>query len=272
MEEQWSVPVTETAEPSPSGNDTEALAATDPVADNAVTTPVSAAEETTSPAQTESAAQQTPDENTYLPVYNGKVCPVRADDRQEITTLLQLGMKQRDFLPSYERLTRMARDLGMPSVKALIDGLCDARENTLLQEALETYGEEHGRRFYELEKAQREQRYNELTAEKQAQTRAEAEDDAARLAEQFSELAKVYPQCRDIRELPPSVVQTAIAKNIPLLDAYNRFVIAEQQRQQQQAAQSAKAAAQSTGSLADAVADAPSSAMDAFLSGLHRRA
>ncbi len=206
-------------------------------------------------------------DTTYLPVYNGEVCPVRADDRQEITTLLQLGMKQRDFLPDYERLSRLAADNGDKSVKALIDRLCETAEKERLDNAVSTYGEENGKRFYELERAERMRRYDELVRQQQAQT---AEPLANRLADEFVLLQKSHPELGDIRQLPREVIEAAVVEGVSLADAHNRFVLAEQKRREERAAAEQEASAKTTGSLSQN-GDTPLSAMDAFVSGLHSR-
>ncbi len=219
-------------------------------------------EETASPDGDETA--------TYLPIYNGNVCPIRADAREEITTLLQLGMKQRDFLPQYERLSRLAADHGDASVKALIDRLCETAEKERFVNAVKTYGETDGKRFYEMERAARERRYEELEREKTSREQQAENDRAQRLADQFSQLQAAYPEYTDIRHLPREVIQSALTQDISLLDAYHRFTIAEQQRRKQEVSDAAAANKAATGSLAQTDHTAPS-AIDAFVSGLYSR-
>ncbi len=220
--------------------------------------------ETAPPVSADTAALS--DEN-YLPVYNGEVHPIRASDRQEITTLLQLGMKQRDFLPHYERLSRLAADSGDKSVKALIDRLCETAEKERLDKAVNTYGEEDGKRFYELERAQRTRHYD----EQMRQQRETADRTLAhRLADEFVLLQKAHPELGDIRKLPREVIEAAVTEGVSLIDAHNRFMLAEQKRRDEHAAAEQHASATTTGSLSQ-YGDTPLSAMDAFVSGLHSR-
>ncbi len=228
---------------------------------------MTAPSEETAPTDEPTSDTPNPDE-MYLPIYNGEVRPVRANDKEEITTLLQLGMKQRDFLPSYERLSRLAAQTG-ESVKAFIDRLCEDSEQKRLEEAIGEFGEEKGRRYYELDRADRERRYTQL-CEQQAATDG-SDDHAQRLAMEFVQLREMYPQYSDIRQVPPYVTQSALTNGISLLDAHNRFAIAEQQRQQQSRASSAAAATQSTGSLVSGNGNAKSSVLEAFMEGLHSR-
>lgn len=206
-----------------------------------------------------------------MPVYNGEVRPIRANEREEITTLLQLGMKQREFLPSYERLSRLAKENGMPSVKALIDRMCDRHETHLRERAIGQYGEENGQRFYEMDRAQRERRYEALMSEEAARGQQQREDDARRLAEQFVQLQQEYPQYADVCQVPQQVLESALQNGISLLDAQNRFVLAEQRRQERQKRDSAAAADGSTGSLGGNAQASKPSVMEAFLAGLHSR-
>lgn len=224
----------------------------------------------TAPPSEENGLSLSREGDAYLPVYNGEVRPIRADDRQEITTLLQLGMKQRDFLPQYERLSRLAADHGDRSVKALIDRLCETDEKERLEKAVSLYGEEDGRRFYELELAERTRRYEETVRQQQDDRQTENRTTAHRLAEEFVALQHTDPTLHDIRQLPREVIETAVVEGISLVDAHNRFVLAQQQRVEAQAALERDASLRSTGSLSQN-GETPPSAMEAFISGLHSR-
>ena len=224
----------------------------------------------TAPSSEENELSLSRGREAYLPVYNGEVRPIRADDRQEITTLLQLGMKQRDFLPQYERLARLAADHGDKSVKALIDRLCETDEKERLEKAVSTYGEENGRRFYELEQAERTRRYEETVRQQQTERQEEPRTTAHRLAEEFVALQAVEPGLHDIRQLPREVIETAVTEGVSLVDAHNRFVLAQNRRVERQAALEKDASLRSTGSLAQN-GETPPSAMEAFISGLHSR-
>lgn len=230
----------------------------------ATTSLETASEQATDPAQATDAM--------YLPVYNGEVCPVRVADRQEVTTLLQLGMKQRDFLPVYERLTRLAGDAGAVSVKAFVEQLYETEEEKRLQSAMATFGEEHGKRVYELEREKREQRYAMLAQEQEARENREKDDRQARTQREFEELRREYPAYTAMHQLPATVVEQAGAKHISLLDAYNRFVLAEQRRAKAAEESGRAAAVGSTGSLAQQGGEPVSAEREAFLRGLYSRA
>ncbi|MGN0171548.1 MAG: hypothetical protein ACI39E_02040 [Acutalibacteraceae bacterium] len=211
------------------------------------------------------------EETVYMPVYNGEVIPVKASDREQITTLLQLGMKQKAFLPEYEALRQLACDIGAPSVKGLVELLSKQHEERLQREALERYGEEDGKRFYELQRAERLRRFDRETAALEEEQHEKEREAADRLAEQFVELQTAYPQFADIRQVPYPVVQTALQKGISLLDAQNRFVLSEQRRAAQSRRAQEQAARESTGSLADNGEQPENPEMEAFRNGLYAR-
>lgn len=223
-------------------------------------------------ASTLDTASDTTAESMYLPVYNGQVHPVAAADRQEITTLLQLGMKQRDFLPVYERLTRLADDAGAVSVKAFVEQLYDAEEGKRREAALAAYGEENGTRVYELEREQRERRYMQLAEEQVLRENRMAQERELSLEREFAALRREYPAYTAIEQLPEEVRMLAATQRITLLDAQNRFVLAEQRRAAAAAAAGKAAAAGSTGSLASPGGEHVSTEREAFLRGLYSRA
>lgn len=260
--------------------DTEAVMTTTPGEDSVISTADPVVEMTAH--QTASVAADTTadndmsqgtaaEEGVYLPVYNGEVCPVKATQREEITTLLQLGMKQREFLPVYEQLTRLAKDAGAASVKAFVENLYDREEKQRLEQAVLDFGEENGRRFYELERAERRRRYDELAKQEENRLKEGEQQLVSRMANEFQEIRQEHPEYTDIRMLPPSVVKEALEQGISLRDAHNRFLLAEQRRTAMQAASSKAAAAGSTGSLSQKDGDTSSGEREAFLLGLYSR-
>ena len=221
-------------------------------------------EETTEPDEAESTSSS--EETVYMPVFNGEVRPIRADDREEITTLLQLGMKQRDFLPEYEMLRQIAADIGMSSVKELVGTVAQQYEERLLQKAIAAYGEREGREFYELHRQSRTRRVE----EQKAAAKKRQDDATDKLVRDFEELQREYPDIRTFQDVPRSVIENALTKGISLLDAQNRFVLTEQKRVGATAEASGKAGKSAVGSLASSgVPEMPE--MEAFLSGFYGR-
>jgi len=245
---------------------------TNPVTAHGAEGSASEVDETASADETVTEAANPTEETVYRPVYNGQETVLKASEQEEITTLLQLGMKQRDFLPTYERLSFLAKEDGAVSVKAWVEQLVQDREEVYREMAMQRFGDEAGQRYYEMERRERERRYTARDEEALART-AEAQkrqERHERLATEMAALQEQYPQCRSIRDVPPSVVETALSENITLLDAYNRFTLSEQQRCERAEIQGRRAALHSTGSLRGEPSSPPN-AMDAFLAGLHRR-
>lgn len=252
------------AAPSAADSNDTALVSADP----ADTGDTAAAEEEVVSQTGEAAPDATAssiNEDVYLPVYNGEVRPLKASEREEITTLLQLGLKQRAFLPSYERLRALAAANGAKSVQAYIDGLCKTQEEQCRQEAITRYGEEAGARVYELERAARE------AAAPPEETAVQSVSDTDRLAAEFAALRKEWSQYHSLRDVPPAVIEIAVKNGISLLDAHNRHVLAEVKRQSRRASDDEAAAVGSSGSLADSGDRKAPSVLEAFRVGLNRR-
>ncbi|MBQ4617049.1 MAG: hypothetical protein IJB27_01585 [Clostridia bacterium] len=209
----------------------------------------------------------------YTPVYNGEIISVKASDREEITTLLQLGMKQRDLLPMYEQMTRLAKEEGEPSLKAWVEKRVQEREEMLRLQAVERYGEEDGARFYEMERREREERYRSLSEEqhRRDEERAAWRDRHEAMAEEFCALCAMHPDVTAFRQVPDEVFRVRQEEGISLLDAFNRVKLLEERRVQKAHEASRVAAETATGSLA-ASPEAPPSAIEAFRAGLRRRA
>lgn len=70
-----------------------------------------------------------------------------------------------------------------------------------------------------------------------------------RLAEDFLLLNREFPDIQDPNQLPDEVLDTAVAEDIPLLDAYLRFRWQEEKRVRAEEERRRQAAACSTGSL-----------------------
>lgn len=249
------------AETAASGDNT-VVTATDPVAtaDNEAAGEAQALQTRTADA----ADAPCSPEGAYLPVYNGEVCPLRMSEREEITKLLQLGMKQREFLPSYERLRRLAANSGAKSVDAYIEALSEQQEAQWRAEAVERYGEEAGARIYELERAAREPQSPPPAAVHRL-------GNVERVSDEFMQLQQQQPQYHTLTDVPTTVLSIAAENGISLLDAHNRFTLAEQQRKAGEQRAHSAAARYSTGSLADGGRAASPSVIEAFRAGLYRR-
>ncbi len=208
-------------------------------------------------------AQANAEEMTYMPVYKGKVIPIKANDREEITTLLQLGMKQREMQPLMEDLQLLATQCGAKSIRELIESSRRSYEEQALSESIAAYGEKEGLARFEREREAARQSIAPPTDERAAMHE--------RLAGEFIELREAFPDYARVSDLPTDVVQTALTQGISLTDALLRYRHAEQRRVEAEKAAAKSGAARSIGSLQQAAGQTTAAVMDAFLRGLHRR-
>ena len=200
---------------------------------------------------------------TFMPVYKGKVYPIAASDTEEITTLLQLGMKQREMQPLMEDLQRLATAHGSKSIRDFVQRAKEESDTQALEAAVAAYGEQEGRAYFEAQQQRMQQR------------KIVSADDrllmSERLAAEFYDLRHEFAEYTAIEQLPKEVIHTALRESIPLMDAMLRY----QHRQARQVEAGKRAAVRSaaaaTGSLRQSGDNRSSAAMDAFLRGLHRR-
>ncbi len=247
-------------------------------------TPVEVAENTAPPASDVDGAEPVAAEETvpastpevqeivFTPVYNGEVREIRASDTQEITTLLQLGMKQRDFLPVHEKLRQLAHESGAKSVTEFVNNAFERNEQKHREEAIANFGQEQGEKFYEFQKSERSKAFARFQEEEQAAQKKAVDDRNAQLAEQFIEMNAVYPEYASFKDVPKEVVELSFAKNIPLLDAMTRFKREEDRKVAAASATAQKAAQATTGAMSSAADVGQSSVLSAFLSGARRHA
>ncbi len=215
----------------------------------------------------EAGREESGEEEWYLPVYNGEVRPVRRTEREEITALLQLGMKQRDFLPEYELLREMAEDEGV-TVREWVRDRADRHEKALLSDAVEKYGERDGTAFYEMHRQSRLARCREQEEREKAREMSEKQREASRWQSEFAELKEAVPRFETPEDVPLQVKNLALARGIPLLDAYHRFAFDERRRAMEEKFEEEMARALSTGPLSATERGGPDSAREAFLRGL----
>lgn len=97
----------------------------------------------------------------------------------------------------------------------------------------------------------------------------EQPDVTDRLAADFLRLTEDFPELQSPSQLPESVLDTAAAENIPLLDAYLRYRWQEEKKVLAAAAKREQAARQSAGSLS-AGSSQVAPEQDAFLRAFRR--
>lgn len=172
---------------------------------------------------------------------------------EEAVSYAQKGIHYEETVaPMMEKLRFVSAGSGK-TVSELVDGLMAANEEAMHNRFLEeAHGDESvARRLLEHERARLKAAY-----ESSVQTEREQEQQAEqsltdRLAAEFLEIQGDFPDIKEFKEIPQSVVNEAIGKNISLYDAYLRHHYSEQKRINQNKAAQEAAAKATTGSQAD---------------------
>lgn len=197
----------------------------------------------------EAGAEQPPEEQPAFSL------PVRFNHKnhnlttEQATAYAQMGMKYEAEAEQRDKLARLAAGTGK-TVAEMIDMLAASQDKLLRQQLLERCNgdQEKADLLMEKEIARRNAAYDEAKRQRIASEESEAKAVTDRLAEQFVELQKEFPELTAFDGLPQEVVDTALDKDIHLLDAYLRYQRKEDRRVEQNRAASAAAAKASAGS------------------------
>ncbi len=197
----------------------------------------------------EVGAEQPPEEQPAfsLPVrYNHKNHNLTAE---QATSYAQMGMKYEAEAELRDKLARLAAGTGK-TVPEMIDMLAASQDKLMRQRLLERCNgdQEKADLLMEKEIARRNAAYDEAKRQRIAGEEQEEKDFTDRIAEQFLELQEEFPELQTLDGLPQSVVDTAIDKDISLLDAYLRHRLKEDRRVSQNQAAATAAAKASAGS------------------------
>ena len=203
----------------------------------------------------------------FTPVYNGAVNPIKASDTERVTTLLQKGMKFEHMADDLEKLHQLTAAYGAKNSTEMLDMMLKARESAEKAEYIRKYGQEAGEKLFEIERAKRAEKHGTFKDAEAAADKASRDAINERLAVELVELQAERPEVLSIEDVPRSVVDMALQKGIPLLDAYNRYALKEQKRAGAAAQQQAANQKAATGSLANGGDEASDPVWEAFLRG-----
>lgn len=184
----------------------------------------------------------------------------------EASELAQKGLQAEELMG---KLRLLASAQGRESVGAMIKSLLDGHEEMLREKFREKVGDEE---LVERLVATEREKYTagaaKMADEEKAAEQESREATTRRLAEEFMELRKEFPDIQDFKGIPDSVLQQSIGQKISLLDAYLRYQYAEYKKREQ-AEKSAKAAKEaSAGSMQSQAKNADRAAIDAALEGV----
>ena len=198
--------------------------------------------------------------------------------RDEAIRLAQLGklheQEQGDFdaykanKDTLRQLSTMAAAAGK-TPKELMDAVAEAQEERIYQDVLDSVSgnEELAKRIYNAEKAVREATAKNKQAEAEVSAARAKTETAERIAAEFSDLQKEWPEIADIRALPPQVVEDAAKKGIALTDSYLRYLHAESKKTQANAQKQTEAGKATAGAVSSAK-DEDNTLFAAFVAGL----
>ena len=206
------------------------------------------------PAEQSEAEEEKPESPVVRAKFNKQE---RVYSIEEAAPLVEQGLKYEQIKPEFEKLRYLAHSMDT-DVPGLIGRLMGSRDEMMLKQAVEECGgnEAAGKKLFELQKAERDRKFEELrqteakAAEEEEKT--EREQLTKRLADDFIELDREMPgEFKDFSAVPQEVVNLAVRRGIPLLDAYLRVQRSESRKIEAAKAQQEKAAKASIGSVAD---------------------
>lgn len=171
---------------------------------------------------------------------------------EEAVGYAEKGLLYDELTPMLDKLRLMATGCNK-SLPEMVDELMESRDTARLQQLMaETGGNEDiAKRLLKAEQDERQRTFERQKAETATAEKSHREQLTQRLAAEYVEAAKEFPELKEFGDIPESVVNTAIRSGIHLMDAYGRWRRAEDRKIGAAKETAAKAAASSTGSQKD---------------------
>ena len=224
--------------------------------EDAESTATAAAEPTTEDAE---ALGTTPDAESTEDVQQPITIPIQYNHEsreltlEEAQTLAQKGLKFDEVSPTLEKIRFLATANGK-SMQEMVDALVESQDKQLYSSILaECDGNESiAQRLFDAEKLKRQTAAESAQKEATAAQEKEKADLAKRLADEFVELQREFPEMAEFSAVPKSVLDAAV-KGKNLTDAYLRYQRAESKRVSAAKATQEQAAKASAGSQAEGV-------------------
>ncbi len=209
--------------------------------------------EDTTPAETDdTTAEETVNPDEEEPIITVKYLKeAKSLSKKDAVLYVQKGMRYDSLAPMLESLKYVAAAEGKTLVE-FVQAIRDQHDENAMAALVDRCGgnEEIARELFEVEKGKHQAAYeNLLKAEQDAETETE-EAVTRRLADELAAVREEFPEVTEYSKLPKSVVREADEKNIPLLDAYLRFLHREHKKSEVAKSQQAAAAKASVGAQA----------------------
>lgn len=186
--------------------------------------------------------------------------------QEEATDWIQIGMASKSMLETVRR----AAALKGVDVKTFIESSEKDQDEAYRQELIAKHGEDDMETVDKLMELYQSKKESTVNAAIEAEKRQKAEEQKTlegRIADEFIELQKEFPDIKDFESLPKSV-KAAASKGENLLFSYLRFQHSEA-RKVEAAKQAEEAARKASGGSLSTPSEEPSSAMDALMRGLY---
>ena len=190
---------------------------------------------------------------------------IRELSREETVDFVQTGMHAKPILAE---LRYLAAQDGFKSVKEFMENLKSTAEASRLEslrgQLVDEGNEDLLNSILAAETAKIKSAAGVIEEDEKKAFASEYETEHERLADEFIALQKEFPDLKEFKEVPKTVLQIAQKEKVSLLDAHLRFLHAENKKIKQAEMSSAAAAKSSTGSMASTDVSTSNSVLDAL--------
>lgn len=225
-----------------------------------------AEEPTTANGEQEQTEDATPPEEAALHVKFNK--QIHSLSRDDAVSYAQKGMKYDTISPLLDTLKRVAAAEGK-TLAELVEAISQQNEETMFQRLMDRCGDEEiARELLEVEKGKHQKAYERLIESEKTEEQESEDAVTQRMAAEFDELRREFPQFSSFDKVPKSVVKEAVEKGTTLLDAQLRYEHRQRVKAEQARASQASAEKASTGSQNSDGAEVRPPEVEAFMKGL----
>lgn len=245
MEENTQAVVTETAPQET--EDTTAQTA------SAETEPAPAEGENTEQTATDPAATTPQEEPEDLITYrfnHERKTVSRAEAPKMIQKLLKAQQEAEKSVPLLDKL-RFLAEAGGKTPEDFLDSLEAGYDKAEYKRFLDSAGgnEEIAKRLVEIGKKERQQKFKTTAQLREEQSKQKEENATKRMGEELADLQEEFPDIKEFKDVPESVVKEALDTDVSLLDCYLRYLHRNEKKAAAQKDSQAKAAGSSAGSM-----------------------
>ena len=190
---------------------------------------------------------------------------------EEAAVLAQKGLKFDSMKGVMDKLAYLSASTGK-SAEQLINSVLEANEQALSDKVRKLAGNDETlySKLLALEHGKYQKAFDRVVAAQNAAEQERVKSDNLRVAEEFVELKKEFPEIGEIDSVPEQVLRAAYEDGVKLLDGYLRFKHSEEKKIMAAQKSGAAAAQSSTGSQKTAQS-AAESVEDALIKGVWSR-